>query len=39
MKNLVIFSIFLILSSCCGFKEDNKLAIPPVASTELNVTK
>ncbi|MDD2840309.1 MAG: hypothetical protein PHY80_04270 [Rickettsiales bacterium] len=34
MRKIFIL-LFLVLSSCYSFKEKNKLAIPPIAESEL----
>jgi len=35
MKKFIIILLLLVLSSCYSFKEKNKLAIPPIAESEL----
>lgn len=34
----ILFFLILILSSCSSFKEDNILAIPPIATDEIQIT-
>lgn len=36
MRKFIII-LLLILSSCYSFKEKNKLAIPPIAESDLSV--
>lgn len=36
-KNLILV-LFLLLSACMSFEENNELAIPPIARDEITIT-
>lgn len=38
MYKKTILILFLLLSACMSFKENNELAIPPIAKGEITIT-
>lgn len=38
MRKLITILLLLIISGCYSFKEKNKLAIPPIAESDLSAT-
>lgn len=38
MYKKTILILFLLLSACMSFKENNELAIPPIAQDEIAIT-
>lgn len=38
MYQKTILILFLLLSACMSFKENNELAIPPIAQDEITIT-